>query len=95
LDTTSSQFGKKESVEDSAKVWASIYHAIGFRGFSQKTVCDLAKYSNLPVYNGLIDEDHPTQTLADLMALQEELPNKPLSQIKIVFVGIVVWLVNL
>ncbi|HLX54736.1 MAG TPA: ornithine carbamoyltransferase [Aquella sp.] len=87
LDTTSSQFGKKESVEDSAKVWASIYHAIGFRGFSQKTVYDLAKYSNIPVYNGLTDEDHPTQILADLMTIQEELPNKPLSKIKVVFVG--------
>ena len=87
LDTTSSQFGKKESVEDSAKVWAAIYNAIGFRGFSQKTVCDLAKYSNIPVYNGLTDEDHPTQILADLMTIQEELPNKSLSKIKIVFVG--------
>lgn len=87
IDVGSSQFGKKESVEDSAHVLAGFYDAIEFRGYSQQAVYDLAKYSQIPVYNGLTDEEHPTQIMADLMTIQEELPNKPLSQIKIVFVG--------
>lgn len=87
IDISSSQFGKKESVEDSARVLAGFYHAIEFRGFSQQVVCDLAKYSNIPVYNGLTDDEHPTQIMADLMTIQEELPHKPLAKIKIVFVG--------
>lgn len=87
IDVSSSQFGKKESVEDSAQVLAAFYHGIEFRGYAQKTVEDLAKYSSVPVYNGLTDDDHPTQILADLMTIQEALPDKPLAQIKIVFVG--------
>lgn len=87
IDVSSSQFGKKESVEDSAKVLAAYYHAIEFRGYSQKTVEDLAKYSGIPVYNGLTDEDHPTQILADLMTIQEALPEKELAKIKVVYVG--------
>ncbi|MFN8770562.1 MAG: ornithine carbamoyltransferase [Neisseriaceae bacterium] len=87
LDIESSQFGKKESIADSAQVLAGFYHAIGFRGFLKQTICDLAKYSNIPVYNGLTDDDHPTQILADLMTIQEQLPNKKLNQVKVVFVG--------
>lgn len=87
LDIQTSQFGKKESIEDSASVLANFYHAIGFRGFSRQTVNGLAKYSNIPVYNGLTDDDHPTQILADLMTIQEALPNKKLSELKVVFVG--------
>ncbi len=87
IDVSSSQFGKKESVEDSAQVLATFYHGIEFRGYAQKTVEDLAKYSGVPVYNGLTDDDHPTQILADLMTIQEAIPHKPLSQIKVVFVG--------
>ena len=87
IDVSSSQFGKKESVEDSAQVLSGFYHAIEFRGYSQKVVEELAKYSGVPVYNGLTDDDHPTQILADLMTIQELLPNKPLSEIKVVYVG--------
>lgn len=79
--------GKKESIEDSAKVLAGFYHAICFRGFLQQTVLDLSRYSQIPIYNALTDDEHPTQILADLMTIQEELPNKKLSDIKIVFVG--------
>lgn len=87
IDISSSQFGKKESVEDSAKVLAGYFHAIEFRGYAQKTVEDLAKYSGIPVYNGLTDEDHPTQILADLLTIQEKLPHKPLSEIKVAYIG--------
>jgi ornithine carbamoyltransferase len=87
IDIGSSQFGKKESVEDSAKVFAGFYHAICFRGFLQQTVFDLAKHSLIPVYNALTDDEHPTQIMADLMTIQEELPEKKLSDVKIVFVG--------
>jgi ornithine carbamoyltransferase len=87
IDTTSSQFGKKESVADSARVLASFYHAIQFRGYSQRDIENLAKYAQIPVYNGLTDEDHPTQVLADFMTIQEYLPNKSLSQVKIAYVG--------
>ena len=64
-------FGKKESVKDSARVLGRIYDGIMFRGFSQRTVEDLAKYSGVPVWNGLTDEWHPTQVLADLQTVKE------------------------
>ncbi len=86
IDISNTQFGKKESVADSAKVLASFYQAIQFRGYSQKTVQELAYYSQIPVYNGLTDEDHPTQILADLMTIQENL-DKPLSEVKIAYIG--------
>lgn len=87
IDVASSQFGKKESVSDSAKVLSGFYHAIQLRGYAQKTVEELAHHAGIPVYNGLTNEDHPTQILADLMTIEEELPYKPLSKIKIVYVG--------
>lgn len=87
IDVSSSQFGKKESVEDSAKVLAGFFHGIEFRGFAHKTVEDLAKFSGIPIYNGLTDDEHPTQILADLMTIQEAFPDKPLNQIKVVYVG--------
>lgn len=87
IDGSTSPFGKKESVIDSAKVLAGYYHAIAYRGFSQENVVNLAKYSGLPVYNGLTDDDHPTQILADLLTIREYLPNKPFSKLKVVFVG--------
>lgn len=64
-------FGHKESVKDSARVLGRLYDGILFRGFKQQTVEDLAKYSGVPVWNGLTDESHPTQILADLMTLRE------------------------
>lgn len=83
---SNSQMGKKESIEDTAKVLGRMYDGIEFRGYQQKTVEDLAKYSGAVVWNGLTDVDHPTQTLADFLTIQEHL-HKPLNEIKFVFVG--------
>ena len=67
------QLGHKESVEDTARVLGRLFDGIEFRGFSQKVVEDLAKYSGVPVYNGLTDLYHPTQILADLLTMKEYL----------------------
>ena len=83
---SNSQMGKKESLEDTVKVLGRMYDGIEFRGFAQKTVEDLAKYSGVPVWNGLTDVDHPTQTLADFMTIEEHL-HKPLNEVKFVFTG--------
>jgi len=83
---TNSQMGKKESVEDTAKVLGRMYDGIQYRGFSQKLVEDLAKYSGVPVWNGLTDEDHPTQILADLLTIEEHC-SKPLNHAKLVYCG--------
>lgn len=85
LGPTGSQIGKKESVADTARVLGRMYDAIEFRGFSQKAVEDLAKYSNVPVFNGLTDEAHPTQILADFLTLEEH--KGCLKGLKFVFVG--------
>jgi len=82
----SSQFGSKESAKDSAQLFGKYYHGIEYRGFSQSVVKDLAKYSGVPVWNGLTDDDHPTQILADLMTIEEYI-KKPFSEIKVVFCG--------
>ncbi len=79
------QLGKKESVEDTARVLGRMFDAIQFRGFSQKTVEVLAEYSGVPVYNGLTDVYHPTQILADLLTVEEEFGS--LKGRKICFVG--------
>ncbi len=86
LDSGSSQMGKKESLEDTAKVLGRFYDGIEYRGFKQSVVEDLAKYSGVPVWNGLTDVDHPTQILADLLTIEEHVA-KPLNQIKVVFSG--------
>ena len=83
---SNSQMGKKESIEDTAKVLGRMYDGIEFRGFKQETVEDLAKYSGVPVWNGLTDVDHPTQTLADFLTIEEHL-DKPLEEVKFVFTG--------
>lgn len=83
---TNSQMGKKESLEDTANVLGRFYDGIEFRGFAQKTVEDLAKYSGIPVWNGLTDFDHPTQALADALTIKENI-NKPYNQIKVVYSG--------
>ena len=72
LDSDSSQMGKKESLEDTAKVLGRMFDGIEYRGFDQGVVEDLAKYSGVPVWNGLTDDFHPTQMLADIMTVQEE-----------------------
>ncbi|MCD7808233.1 MAG: ornithine carbamoyltransferase [Erysipelotrichaceae bacterium] len=83
---SNSQMGKKESIEDTAKVLGRMYDGIEFRGFAQKTVEDLMNYSGVPVWNGLTDVDHPTQTLADFLTIEEHL-GKPVSEVKMVFSG--------
>lgn len=86
LDQGSSQMGKKESLEDTAKVLGRFFDGIEYRGYDQKVVETLAKYSGVPVYNGLTDDDHPTQIIADFMTLEEHVA-KPLDHQKLVFVG--------
>lgn len=86
MGPSGSQFGKKESAKDSARVLGRMYDAIQYRGYAQKTVEDLAKYSGVPVYNGLTNEDHPTQVLADLLTIKEHC-NKPFSEVKLVYIG--------
>lgn len=86
LDSNSSQMGKKESLEDTAKVLGRFFDGIEYRGFKQQVVEDLAKHSGVPVWNGLTDVDHPTQVLADLLTIEEHIA-KPLNKVKFVFVG--------
>jgi len=71
LSTNDIQLGAKESLEDTARVLGRMFNAIQFRGFKQETAETLAKYSGVPVYNGLTDLFHPTQALADILTLQE------------------------
>ena len=86
LDSKSSQMGKKESLEDTAKVLGRFFDGIEYRGYDQKVVEDLAKYAGVPVWNGLTDVDHPTQILADMLTMEEHIA-KPLNRCKVVFVG--------
>ena len=86
LDANSSQMGKKESLEDSAKVLGRFFDGIEYRGYAQENVELLAKFSGVPVYNGLTDADHPTQILADMMTIEEHC-SKPLKDVKVVFPG--------
>lgn len=79
------QLGKKETVEDTAKVLGRMFDGIEFRGFSQQVVEDLAKYSGVPVWNGLTDAWHPTQMLADYMTVKENFGH--LDHIKLTYVG--------
>ena len=72
LDPGSSQMGKKESLADTAKVLGRMFDGIEYRGFKQSVVEDLAKYSGVPVWNGLTDDFHPTQMLADILTVKEE-----------------------
>ncbi|MDO5376030.1 ornithine carbamoyltransferase [Staphylococcus rostri] len=86
LGPTGSQMGKKESTKDTARVLGGMYDGIEYRGFSQRVVEDLAEYSGVPVWNGLTDEDHPTQVLADFLTAKEVL-NKPYSDMHFTYVG--------
>lgn len=86
LDSGSSQVGKKESIEDSARILGGFFDGIEYRGYDQSLVEDLARFSGIPVWNGLTDVDHPTQILADMMTIEEHI-DKPLSDVKVVFCG--------
>lgn len=86
IDPTSSQIGHKESMKDTARVLGRLYDAIEYRGYKQTIVEELAKYSGVPVFNGLTDEFHPTQMLADVLTMIEH-SNKPLNEISYVYIG--------
>lgn len=86
LGPTGSQIGHKETMKDTARVLGRMYDAIEFRGFSQQSARELARFSGVPVYNGLTDEAHPTQALADFMTMRE-FTHKHLSDMAVVFVG--------
>ena len=85
LDPTGSQIGKKESIADTARVLSSIYDGIEYRGYGQEIVEELAKYSSVPVWNGLTNEFHPTQILADFMTIKEQFGT--LKGVKLVYMG--------
>jgi len=84
IGPTGSQMGKKESMKDTARVLGRMYDAIEYRGYGQEIVEILAKYSGVPVYNGLTNEFHPTQVLADLLTMQEH-SDKPLNKISFAY----------
>src|SRR5512133_117711 len=86
LDPSGSQMGHKESIADTGRVLGRMYDAIEFRGNSQSDVEELAAHAGVPVYNGLTDEWHPTQMLADFLTMHES-SNKPYDQIAYAFVG--------
>ncbi|OTA16031.1 phaseolotoxin-insensitive ornithine carbamoyltransferase [Xenorhabdus beddingii] len=86
LGTSGSQIGHKESIKDTARVLGRLYDGIQYRGHGQHIVETLAQYAGVPVWNGLTDEFHPTQLLADLMTMQEH-SRKPLSEIQFAYLG--------
>lgn len=85
LDPQGSQIGKKESIADTARVLGRMFDGIEYRGFEQEIVEDLAKYAGVPVWNGLTNEYHPTQMLADLLTIREHLGH--LEGVKLVYMG--------
>ncbi|CAO95410.1 ornithine carbamoyltransferase [Erwinia tasmaniensis] len=87
LGPSGSQIGHKESIKDTARVLGRMYHAIQYRGHGQQLVESLAEHAGVPVWNGLTNEFHPTQLLADLLTMQEHLPEKTLNQMTLAYVG--------
>src|SRR6266853_2320943 len=86
IGPTGSHIGYKESMKDTARVLGRMYDGIEYRGFSQQTVDELAQYAGVPIWNGLTDEFHPTQILADFLTMQEH-SHKPLSEMAYCFLG--------
>jgi len=86
LGPTGSQIGVKESMKDTARVLGRMYDGIEYRGFDQATVEELAQYAGVPVWNGLTNESHPTQILADFLTMQEH-SDKPLNQVTFAYIG--------
>ena len=86
LGPTGSQIGHKESIKDTARVLGRMYDGIEYRGFGQDTIEELGAFAGVPVWNGLTDEFHPTQILADFMTMEEE-SGKPLSEISFCYLG--------
>jgi ornithine carbamoyltransferase len=85
LDPQGSQIGKKESIADTARVLGRMFDGIEYRGYGQEIVEDLAKFSKVPVWNGLTNEYHPTQILADFLTIQEHFGS--LKGKKLVYMG--------
>ena len=85
LDPSGSQIGKKESIADTARVLSRMFDGIEYRGYGQEIVEELAKYSDVPVWNGLTNEYHPTQMLADLLTIEEEFGH--IDGIKLTYMG--------
>jgi ornithine carbamoyltransferase len=86
LGPTGSQIGHKESIKDTARVLGRMYDGIEYRGFGQHIVEELAQYAGVPVWNGLTNEFHPTQVMADFLTMQEH-SSKPFSEIKFCYLG--------
>ena len=86
LGPSGSHMGHKETVKDTARVLGRMYDAIEYRGFAQETADELAEWAGVPVYNGLTDDWHPTQTLADFLTFREHVP-KPLDEVRFCYLG--------
>src|SRR6056297_477275 len=86
LGPTGSQMGQKESMKDTARVLGRMYDGIEYRGFGQEVVKELGKYAGVPVWNGLTNEFHPTQILADFLTMKEHT-DKPLSKVSFAYLG--------
>lgn len=86
IGSVGSHMGSKESIKDTARVLGRMYDAIEFRGYQQQTIAELAQYAGVPVWNGLTNEAHPTQVLADFMTIREHSP-KPFNQISVCYLG--------
>ena len=87
LGSSGSQIGHKESIKDTARVLGRMYDGIQYRGHGQEVVETLAQYAGVPVWNGLTNEFHPTQLLADLLTMQEHLPGKAFNEMTLVYAG--------
>ena len=87
LGPSGSQIGHKESMKDTARVLGRMYDGIQYRGYGQSVVEELAEYAGVPVWNGLTDEYHPTQILADFLTMQEHSRGKHLHQVKFAYLG--------
>jgi len=87
LGSSGSQIGHKESIKDTARVLGRMYDGIQYRGYGQEIVETLAEFAGVPVWNGLTNEFHPTQLLADLLTMQEHLPGKAFSEMTLVYAG--------
>ena len=85
LDSIASQFGKKESVADTARVLGRMFDGIEYRGFGQKIVDEFAQYAGVPIWNGLTDESHPTQMIADMLTIREHVGK--LEGVRLVYMG--------
>ena len=95
LDPSGSQIGKKESIADTARVLGRMYDGIEYRGFGQEIVEELAHYAGVPVWNGLTNEDHPTQMLADLLTIREHLGRLKELSLCIWAMRAIIWVIPL